>query len=249
MMLGGAGPNNSRLNLDQIHGVGQEAHVDFHSAAAQDEDAAYMRRAIPEKVKGFDPSQRAEIVHGEETVGLGSTTFLEGAPAARVVLQRRESELEDSQLNGGLSRKKSLAQRFKSVRTAGRANATSPEPAATPTSPLGTAQSESNANPFFKDYPKEHNHKGQGVTLTDEQQPYPRATGNNLPTVVGRARAPSSPKRAGGLGLERKITQENVTSGAADDGNKEGGKLGLLGRVKSLNRRAKPRGGEKRDPS
>ena len=245
-MLGGAGPNNSRLNLDQIHGVGQEAHVDFHQAAPQDEEAAYMRRAVPELNKGFDPSQRAEAVHGEETVGLGTSTFLEGAPAARVVLQRRESELEDFQVNGGLSRKKSLAQRFKSVRTAGRANATSPEPAPTPTSPLGTTQSESNApNPFFKDYDKE-TRKGQGVTLTDEQPSYPR------PMVVGRARAPSSPKRAGGLvGLERKVTQENVGSGAvaADDGAKEGGKLGLLGRVKSLKRGAKPRVGEKRDPS
>lgn len=233
MSIGGSGPNHSRLNLDLFHGVGQEAHVDYNEAAVVDEDAEYMRRAMPPRTTSFDPTERTEPVHGEESAGLGTSTFLEGAPASRAAIQRRESELEN-ELNGlSLSRKKSLAQRIRAVRTGERrGTTTSPEPNETATSPLGTAQSESNANPFFKDYDKEYDRKGAAIALAEEQQ---RAT--------GRARAPSSPMR--GLGLERKTTQESY--GIGEDG-KPGVGGGLLNRVKSLKGRSKARG-ERRDAS
>jgi hypothetical protein len=91
---------------------------------------------------------------------------------------------------------------------------TSPEPGIkSPTTPLETGKSETNSNPFFKDYDQEYEKKGAQIASAEEKQ--------------SRARAPSSPRR--GLGLERKITTESVDGG--EDG-KSGG--GFLSRVKSL---------------
>jgi len=36
--------------------------------------------------------QKVELVHGEESMGLGTSTFLEGAPASRTAIQKREVE-------------------------------------------------------------------------------------------------------------------------------------------------------------
>ncbi|CAK9439052.1 uncharacterized protein LODBEIA_P32760 [Lodderomyces beijingensis] len=57
-------------------------------------------------VINFDSTAKAEPIHGFSTAGLGSTTFLDGAPAPKAA---------DDNLNlnnGGLSRKKSLVQRL-----------------------------------------------------------------------------------------------------------------------------------------
>lgn len=225
MLIGGSGPNHSRLNLDQIHGTGQEAHIDYNEAAVMDEDAAYFRRAATEHSAVVHPHSRVEPLHGQESAGLGTSTFLEGAPASRAAIQRRESENEAAQLNGAsISRKKSLVQKFRSVRSGGGAGGgrvTSPEPFSGSASPLGTAKSESNVNPFFKDYDKEVDRRAGQIALVQEER------------RTGRARAPSSPHRA--VGLERKTTTENM-------GTEEGkGGTGLLNRVKSLKGRSKPR--------
>ncbi|KAI1617277.1 Pal1 cell morphology protein-domain-containing protein [Exophiala viscosa] len=233
MQLGGAGPLNSKLNLDQYHGRGQEAHVDYNEAAVVDDDADYLRRPQPDRAASFNPLARTEPVHGYETAGLGTSTFLEGAPASRAAMQRRESENEAAQqvnANGGLSRKKSLAQRIKGVRPRMGDNGrmTSPEPLGTPTSPLGTGRSEQNGvNPFFKEYDREYEKKGAQIAFAEEQKP-------------NRARAPSSPKRS--FGLERKVTSESI---GAEEG-KTGG--GFLSRVKSLKGgRSRPLARERRN--
>lgn len=226
MQLGGAGPLNSKLNLDQYHGTGQEAHVDYNEAAVMDEEVDYLRRPQPDRSASFNPTARTEPVHGYETAGLGTSTFLEGAPASRAAIQRRESEYEAAQQQvnaNGLSRKKSLAQRIKGVRPkigdSGRM--TSPEPLGTPTSPLGTGRSDqNNVNPFFKDYDKDYEKKGAQIAFAEEQKP-------------NRARTPSSPNR--GMGLERKLTSDSV---GAEQG-KSGG--GFLSRVKSLKGPRRPR--------
>ncbi|KIV79862.1 hypothetical protein PV11_07405 [Exophiala sideris] len=232
MQLGGAGPLNSKLNLDQYHGRGQEAHVDYNEAAVVDDDADYLRRPQPDRAASFNPLARTEPVHGYETAGLGTSTFLEGAPASRAAIQRRESENEAAQqvnANGGLSRKKSLAQRIKGVRPriGDHGRVISPEPLGTPTSPLGTGRSEQNGvNPFFKDYDREYEKKGAQIAFAEEQKP-------------NRARAPSSPKHS--MGLERKLTSESV--GAEE--SKTGG--GFLSRVKSLKTRTRPLARERRN--
>ena len=213
MSLGGSGPNNSKLNLDQIHGTGHEAHIDYNKSGLGDPPPYDQRRPNPERSASFSPLDRVEPVHGEESVGLGTSTFLEGAPASRAAIQRRATEDDFSIEANSLSRKKSLAQKIRGVRPAARM--TSPEPGMkSPTSPLDTGKSESAANPFFKDYDQEYERKGAQIASAEEKQ--------------GRNRAPSSPRR-GGLGLERKITAESI------DGVEEG-KIGggFLSRVKSL---------------
>ncbi|KAI3405046.2 hypothetical protein KGF56_002131 [Candida oxycetoniae] len=58
-------------------------------------------------VINFDSQAKAEPIHGLSTAGLGSTTFLDGAPAPKNV----EEHLNTN--NGGLGRKKSLVQRLR----------------------------------------------------------------------------------------------------------------------------------------
>lgn len=222
MQLGGAGPVNSKLNLDQYNGTGQEAHFDFNEAAIADEDAEYFRRPQVDRGASFNPTARIEPVHGEETYGLGTSTFLEGAPASRAAIQRRESEFEAAQQANnaaGLSRKKSLAQRIKAVRPkySDTGRMTSPEPVCGRGSPLGTGRSDLHTtNPFFQDYDKDYEKKGTQIAFVEEQKP-------------NRARAPSSPQR--GLGLERKLTADSMGAEETKSGTTGGG---FLSRVKSM---------------
>jgi hypothetical protein len=229
MQLGGSGPVNPKLNLDQYHGTEREAHNDYNEAAIVEGEDDYYRRPQPERSASFNPTARIEPVHGSLSAGLGTSTFLEGTPASRAAIQRRESEYEASQREAtanGLSRTKSLAQRIKSVRpkiTDGpRVN--SPELAATPTSPLGSGKpDQSGTNPFFKDYDKDYEKKGAQIAFAEEQQ------------KTGRARAPSSPKR--GLGLERKLTADSTNPEEIKPST--GG--GFLTRMKSLKTPRRPR--------
>lgn len=226
MALGGAGPNNSKLNLEQYHGMGKEANLDYNGAAIPDADADYMRRPQPERSASFNPTARTEAIHGDASTGLGTSTFLEGTPASRAAIENHKSEQEAAEqaMAAGLSRKKSLAQRIKSVRPRinEQGRMTSPEPfqTVTPTSPLGTGKSEpGGTNPFFKDYDKEYEKKGAQIAFAEEQV-----------KNTGRARAPSSPKR-GALALERKLTTESVGAPAEES---KPSVNGFLNRVKSI---------------
>ena len=231
MQLGGSGPLKKNIDIEQYHGRGQEAHGDFNEAAVVDEDAAYFRRPLPERSGSFNPHQRAEPIHGSETAGLGTSTFLEGAPASKKAIERRESEYEQQAQQQGLSRKKSLAQRIRGNRSNTIGNrAMSPEGAA-PVTPLDTGRSDSNANPFFKDYDQEYEKKGAQIAFAEEEQ---KRT---------RARAPSSPRRELPAPLSRTKTADSM---GPEPGKSSGG--GFLSRVKSLKggRRARP---ERRDTS
>lgn len=107
-------------------------------------------------------------------------------------------------------------------------------PDGTATTPLDTGKSETNANPFFKDYDQEYEKKGQQIAFAEAQE-----------KVEGRARAPSSPRR--GLGLERTKTAESI--GGGEEAKQESKASGFLNRVKSLKggpRRTRP---ERRDTS
>ncbi|ANZ77719.1 BA75_05032T0 [Komagataella pastoris] len=58
----------------------------------------------------FDSNVKAEPVHGQTTLGLGSSTFLDGAPASK------DAELQDHAAKSNeLSRKKSLLRRMKAA--------------------------------------------------------------------------------------------------------------------------------------
>lgn len=61
----------------------------------------------------FDAKAKTELVHGPTTVGLGSTTFLDGAPA--VSTATREDSMFREHRTGGLQRKKSLNQKLRNT--------------------------------------------------------------------------------------------------------------------------------------
>jgi Pal1 cell morphology protein len=246
MQIGGSGPVNKNIDLNQYHGIGQEAHIDYSRAAAVDADAAYVNRPTRELGRdgGFNTIARVEPVHGSESVGLGTSTFLEGAPASRAAIARRESENEAAQQVQSLSRKKSVAQRIRTMRSntiTNRDRTISPDGSGTPITPLEPTRSESNVNPFFKDYDHEYEKKGQQIAVAEAQE-------KRSAELTGRARAPSSPRRGLGLGLERMKTADSIGGGEDGVGKPESKATGILNRMKSLKggRRARP---ERRETS
>ncbi|SGZ51453.1 CIC11C00000001842 [Sungouiella intermedia] len=111
--------NNDRMNLaygnfseDQNEIVGRvgtnknnQAPVLKTNRTSNDPQAAFTPRLNP-SVLAFDANEKAAPVHGPTTAGLGTSTFLDGAPAPR----------GDDYLtppSNGLGRKKSLVQKFR----------------------------------------------------------------------------------------------------------------------------------------
>lgn len=257
--LGGSGPVHKNIDFAQFHGRGAEGFTDYSTSGANNilaEPEPYAGSSAPtrtgpgvrpgvDRTTSFNPTAKVEQVHGDESMGLGTSTFLEGAPASRTAIQRRESESDQHGGvfggGGGLGRKKSLAQKIKGISNSNRSagatgRVTSPEPVfgrrASPTSPIeGQAlsaggmrrlQEKREKNPFFNDYDDAYEKKGARIQIAQEQSD---AQGN------GRSRALSSPKRAapGGM-LERRVTNDGT--GINDGESKSGG--GFLSRVKSL---------------
>jgi len=231
--LGGSGPVNSTIDFDRFHGRGVEGFNDYATSAT----------IVPTKPKiqeNFNPTEKVEQIHSEETYGLGTSTFLEGAPASKRALARRESESEEAgALPGtGLGRKRSLAVRLRGLsqpRRAGEDRIVSPEARYGPGSPdvLAHAQSAGGPtrarynpgqenNPFFNDYDDAYEKKGAQIRIADSAN-------------SGRARAPSSPRP---IGLTRSITTESAGNELPE--RPAGG--GFLSRMKSLKggRRARP---------
>lgn len=257
--LGGAGPVNKNVNLDQFHGRGVEAFTDYHDAP--ESEARWDRRPqMNDRQISFDPAARIEPVHGEESVGLGTSTFLEGAPASRSAMQRRESEDQPPMpagfgAGGGITRKKSLAQRIRGISQPrpryGEGHVISPEaryersansPETSPKGPLsagGTTRLHER-NPFFEDYDGAYEKKGASIKIAEQEKDTGRSRADSdakkgLLSDFGRDRAPSSPTRP----LQRSITADSVGEGASRPTPPVGG--GFLSRVKSLKGGRRPR--------
>ena len=249
MSLGGAGPINKSINLALFHGRGEEGFMDYNvsGASAAAEYESYAGPEAPrrgdskgvDRTAAFNPLAKAEVVHGDETMGLGTTTFLEGAPAARVAIQRRESESEVAGVGNGLSRKKSLAQKIRGISSTkafpSQQGIGSPEPrpqtAVTPgvqsAGGLGKIQE---SNPFFSDYDEAYARKGAKIQIAEEQKAAAQAP--------ARMRAPSSEQAVNQRNpLERSITVDSPPKATDSDG-KSGG---FLSRVKSLRGGRRPR--------
>lgn len=266
-VIGGSGPVNKNINLAQFHGLGEDASADFStSGASKMAFEPYAGPSAPirgdarpgiDRTSSFNPTAGAEVVHGDLTMGLGTSTFLEGAPAARRVVERRESETEYAGAMGGgggaggLGRKRSLAQKIRGISNARREGGprlmASPEPryerTTSPTEQpsiggvagLGVRET----NPFFSDdYDAAYEKKGASIRIAEEQV----GSGDD---TVGTAPTPSSPMRGtlGGNALERKFTNDPPTFMPIqpEGESKTGG--GFLSRVKSLRSggRGKPR--------
>lgn len=239
MRLGGSGPLKNKIDVDQFHGRTAEGYNDYNEAAIVEGDAEPVRRQLPERSTSFNPTSR-DIVHGSETAGLGTSTFLDGAPASRRAIEEGEKEAAEQQQQQALSRKKSIAQRFRKDRSntlenkiSGR-RIQSPDGLVTPTTPLESARSESGANPFFQNYDQEYERKGAQIAFAEAEQ---------------KTRPAGSPRRELPAPLERSRTADSA--GPADEPKsagdvKSGG--GFLNRMKSLKGPRKPRP-ERRDTS
>lgn len=230
-VLGGGGPLNKRPDHATFLGnADEEAFKDYSKGGQgfngyEPYDNGAIRPGPPKnELEVLSATTRVEPIHGEETLGLGTSTFLEGAPASRAALQRRESEQTSPTEAGGLGRKKSLAQRIRGVNTrrdyGPSGLVTSPDGVYSPEArtPGGTRVE---ANPFFNEFTKGDDSKKESVTIVE-------------PERTGRARAPSSPRRGFGERLERRITGDgndnpNMPPSVVP---KIGG--GFLSRVKSL---------------
>lgn len=239
--IGGGGPLNKRPDHAAFLGNNnEEAFKDYSKGGAgyngyepYSNGASQPSRA---EVNIQSATTRVEPIHGEETLGLGTSTFLEGAPASRAALQRRETE-EKPGNEGGLGRKKSLAQKIRGINNGRRdygpsGRITSPEGVYNATSPEartpgGSRISES--NPFFNEFSKgeeklDTKHEAKpSITIAEPPRP-------------GRSRAMSSPKGGFGELLQRRATSDGSgnepSMPPSTSANKTGG--GFLARVKSL---------------
>ncbi|KAL8773826.1 MAG: hypothetical protein Q9194_004204, partial [Teloschistes cf. exilis] len=281
--LGGSGPVNKDLDLVQFHGHGAEGFTDYSASGANHfvhDPEPYAGAAAPirrghgvrpgvDRTSSYNPTKLIEPVHGDESLGLGTSTFLEGAPAPRAAIERRESESEgisgsgNGGNSGGLGRKRSLAQKIRGISNGNRNHdsrprVTSPdatyERTTSPTSP-GEVQSGGGmpkireTRPFFNDYDEAYERKGQQIKFAEEQNRIEGDPTNTGAAEGSRARAISSPKRnARGIPpgiLERRVTHDGAGAGQHDgSGETDGGgkKEGFLSRVRSLKggRRARP---------
>lgn len=212
--LGGSGPLNSKIDLDRIHGRGAEGFTDFSTAESE------WKKPTP-PTQEFSAKGRDDIVHGEQTHGLGTSTFLEGAPASRRAIEEESEAQRQKQLaEGGLGRKKSIAQRFRGISQPRRygdgPRITSPDarygPSTSPHGPYSAgaiAQTKATEqNPFFNDeYDRAYDAKGANIRTTES--------------------GPSPPR---GAALTRSITADSI--GSPVNENKPAN--GFLNRVKSL---------------
>lgn len=109
----GVDPNRDRYaNENQIMGRGDsEAFQDFSMPLR---GGGTLGRSHDDS-STFDASLNQKPVHGNTSLGLGSSTFLDGAPASKTATDKFNQEQQQL----GLSRKKSLAQRFRGGNGAG----------------------------------------------------------------------------------------------------------------------------------
>ena len=242
-IIGGSGPVNKNIDIARFHGHQEDSFGDFNAtAAAKGVQAHYEPYAgagtVPrpdsrpgvDRASTFNPRVKADVLHGDESLGLGTSTFLEGAPAARIAIQRRESEGEVS----GLARKKSLAQKIRGIsnpRTAPRRSGSPEARYERTTSPENVVQSAgglpkiAEANPFFQDYDGEYEKKGATIKHQMERSS----------SEAGDVKSPDLE------GVKRVGTDGPVTNGGGMEEVKSTG--GFMRRVKSLRGggRGKPR--------
>lgn len=243
------GPNNAKADHSTFLGNSNvEAFKDYSKGGVAGQNyEGYGPRAqhLPSKSMANVQSAvtKVEPVHGEETMGLGTSTFLDGAPASRAaVAKAAQEEAEQRERitpgagSGGLGRKKSIAQKIRGISNNRREFGNGPqyrsaEPRYSPSTPKFTPNGSkvgAEHNPFFNEFgdPVNGGVKQDQINISENRAPHQRA--------------PSSP----GLqpNLERRVTTDSI--GFADGGEapvkeKTGG--GFLSRVKSLKGGRRPK--------
>jgi hypothetical protein len=227
--LGGAGPLNSNPDHSTFLGHGtDEAFRDYSGGSKPKTGFNYQSSSSAEPAI-FDPIARGSVVHGDESYGLGTSTFLEGTPAARSAIARRQVEQQQEIADGGLQRKKSLAQRIRHINRGPRdmpsSRLANPDAIGSKRSPdaMPLASSEgSEPNPFFAEFSKGE----ESISVK------PRG-GAKSPVSP-----PAIPRRLSGSALERRATTD-ATSPTEDAPAAK--PSGLLGRMKSLKGGRRPK--------
>lgn len=236
-VIGGSGPLNKRPDHRAFMGQGdEEAFREFSNNRQM--PIPGDNKISADRIGVFDPLQRGSALHGDQTLGLGTSTFLEGTPAARTTIQRREAERAQDIQDNPLQRKKSLAQRFRSINRGPRephpTRAFSTDNGPASAGAATSAKYNAEADPFDEFDPK----RGDDVLTVRRKN---------------SAALPSPPSPPRGLGLERRSTTDGTTamaaaaapgadtanptttvisSGVGDDSQQK--PTGLLARVKSL---------------
>ncbi|KUI55989.1 Protein PAL1 [Cytospora mali] len=211
MSMGGSGPLNSRADHATFMGVATDEAFTDYAAGMPGSQGTKQDLAL------FDPHRRASVIYGDITEGLGTTTFLEGTPAAKAAVQKAEQENAMLGVEGGLQRKKSLAQRIRGINRPPRSEF--PPPSGRLTNPDGAyrdhassvsmSSSRAESNPFFAEYEPSKDGEDQ-ITVRETGR-----RGSGTPPLPGS--------------LERRATTDAL---GGPESKKSGG--GLLGRMKSL---------------
>jgi hypothetical protein len=223
--LGGAGPINRRPDHATFMGNhDDEAFKDYATTRAKEGPTRVGEKG---ELPVFDPKSRGSV-HGDESLGLGTSTFLEGTPAARTAIQRREAETAQEVMQQGVTRKKSLAQRFRSINRGpgGSGRALNAEGMYSPRSgDMASAGSPGERNPFFQEFDK-----------TEERISVRRTDSNPAPPTSHTAM--KSPDLL--PPLERRATTDATAPSSPDASRPQG--TGFIARVKSLKggRRQRP---------
>ncbi|KFY45782.1 hypothetical protein V494_00769 [Pseudogymnoascus sp. VKM F-4513 (FW-928)] len=225
--LVGGPPINRRPNHAAFLGNNdEEAFKDFSTGVEQ--GRANGSGAQPSVQSS---TMKVEPVHGDESLGLGTSTFLEGAPASKAAIQRTAAETAAAdaaaaKAGGGLARKKSLAQKIRGVGGPRREFAPGPprrgssnDTRFSPSSPgqdgSGPRPKANENNPFQFEFEAARARK-ESITFKEPE---------NKPS---RSPPGGSPGASPGERLERRVTTDST-------GGEEGGKSGgFLSRVKSL---------------
>lgn len=210
MALGGAGPVNKNIDLALFHGTSAEGWNDYASTGTAPDSVGRSAEAV-----NFDPKSRIEPVHGDPSLGLGTSTFLDGAPAPRSAIER---DNEQPGMNGGgLQRKKSLAQRIRGINRAPSARVVSPEASYSGAASSSSAPRIPERTPAVQEeeYDDAWEKKGAKITTADDLRP-----------DTGRVRSNSSPKQT-------TFARDRSYSGF-DETKPNNGGGGFLNRMKSL---------------
>jgi hypothetical protein len=209
--LGGSGPLNDKIDLDRIHGRGAEGFTDF--AAAETTDFKKPR------VEAEFNAKARNVIHGEQSHGLGTSTFLEGAPASRKAVEE-DMQTQKAMADSGLGRKKSIAQRFRGISQPRRQygdgpRITSPEARyggySSPNAQNGphsagviSQTKATEMNPFFDEYNQAYDSKGASIKATeannkDGQSPPGRNALQRSVTTDSMGSPTNEPKPSGGF--------------------------------------------------
>ena len=214
--MSGFGPVNVKADHSHIFGREAEAFNDYTNAA----------RPTASRTISFDPKAAIETVHGDESLGLGTSTFLDGAPAARSAVRKAAAESQDERprsssdggFGGGIQRKRSLAQKIRSI-SQNKPGYNADGPRRRPPPPPGgyrspsegrspTSPTDGMEDPFFKDYDDAYDRKGESITVAETEK---------------RVRTPGSPIKP----------HPGPIKAGSDDANTNNG---LLKRVRSLSK-------------